>query len=194
MSPRPSQCLDALRRNLDAAAKQSLSLAEKLSLVNERISNVFDGLEHASDASKAFAEGTHQAAGSTENLDSEVHKLRAALVELRAGIETMARTLETMGELDSRIRANHDADQASAVVQQMGDLLRTITKEGTAVTDQTARAAELFDGLRRGLQATEGETRRAAEALRVLANEAEKRTQALQQRQGSGLGFWSRGR
>ena len=148
------QSLDALRQNFDAAAKQSLSLAQNVSTVHERIGKAVDVLGHASNASAAFGNSVHQAAKSTAVLELEVDKLRAALAET----------------------------------------LRTITAEGAAATEQAAKAAELFDALTRSVRTTEGETQRAAETLRVLANEAEARTETLRQHYGSGWRFWNRGR
>ena len=102
--------------------------------------------------------------------------------------------LDAMGELDARIRAGRDTEQTAAAVRQIGETLRTITAEGAAATEQAAKAAELFDALTRSLRTTESETLRAAEALRVLANEAEARAQTLRQDQGSGFRFWNRSR
>ena len=192
------QSLDALRRNFDAAAKQSFSLAQNVSTVHERIGDLFDrlgsGLEHASDASAAFGNSAHQAAKSTAVLESEVDKLRTTLAAVHAGAEAMTGMLDAMGELDTRIRAGRDMEQTAAAVQQIGETLRTIAAEGAAAVEQAVKAAELFDALTRSVRTTEGETRRAAEALRVLANEAEARAEILRQHQGSSLRFWNRSR
>ena len=193
-----SQNLDALQRNFDAAASQSLSLTRNLSTVNERISKAFDNLEsglaHASDASVALGNTTNQAAKSTRVLEAEVEKLRAALAPLHAGAKAMTGILDAMGELDERIRAGRDTEQTAAAVRQIGETLRTITAEAAAATEHAARATELLDVLTRSIQKTEGETRRAAEALRVLASEAEARAENLRQQRRSVFGFWNRGR
>ena len=188
------QSLDALRRNFDAAAKQSLSLAQNVSTIHERIGEASDSIGHASDASAAFGNSAHQAAKSTAVLEFEVDKLRASLVSLHAGAEAMTGMLGAMGELVARVRAGHDMEQTAAAVRQMGESLRTITAEGAVATEKAVKAAELFDALTRSVRTTEGETRRAAEALRVLANEAEARAETLRQRQGSRFKFWNRSR
>ena len=192
------QSLDALRRNFDAAAEQSISLAQNVSTVHERIGEAYEsfgsGLGRASDASAVFGDSVHQAAKSTSVLEVEVDKLRAALATVRSGVEAMRGTLDAMGELDTRIRAGRDTEQAAAVVRQMGETLQTIAAEAAAATEQTVKAAELFDALTRNVRTTEDETRRAAEALRVLANEAEARAATLRQREGSGWRFWNRSR
>ena len=192
------QSLDALRRNFDAAAERSISLAQNVSTVHERIGETYEslgsGLGRASDASAAFGDSVHQAAKSTTVLEVEVDKLRAALAAVHSGIEAMRGTLDAMGELDARIRAGRDTEQAAAVVRQMGETLRTIATEAAAATEQTVKAAELFDALTRNVRTTEDETRRAAEALRVLANEAEAQAETLRQREGSGWRFWNRSR
>ena len=192
------QSLDTLRQNFDAAAKQSLSLAQNVSTVHERVDEAFDrlgsGFEQASDASAAFGNSAHQAAKSTAVLELEIDKLRTALAAVHAGAGAMMGMLDAMGELDARIRAGRDTEQTAAAVRQIGETLRTITAEGAAATEQAAKAAELFDALTRSLRTTESETLRAAEALRVLANEAETRAQTLRQDQGSGFRFWNRSR
>ena len=192
------QSLDILRRNFDAAAKQSLSLAQNVSTVHERVDEAFDrlgsGFEQASDASAAFGNSAHQAAKSTAVLELEIDKLRPALAAVHAGAGAMMGMLDAMGELDARIRAGRDTEQTAAAVRQIGEMLRTITAEGAAATERAAKAAELFDALTRSLRTTESETLRAAEALRVLANEAEARAQTLRQDQGSGFRFWNRSR
>lgn len=193
-----SQNLEALQRNSDAAAKQSRSLAENLSVVNERIDKAFDnfesGLRHASDASATFSNNANQAAKSTALMEEEVGKLRAALVPLHASAEVMTGMLDAIGELDARIRAGRETEQTAAVVQQIGETLRTITAETAAATEHAARAAELMKSITGSMQTTGDETRRAAEALSVLASEAEARAENLRQRQGSGLRFWNRSR
>ena len=192
------QSLDALRRNFDAAAKQSLSLTQNVSTLHERVDEAFgrlgSGLGHASDASAAFGNSAHQAAKSTAVLELEVDKLRTTLAAVHAGAEAMTGMLDAMGELDARIRAARDTEQTAAAVREIGETLRTITAEGAAATEQAAKAAELFDALTRSVRTTEGETRRAGEALRVLANEAEARAETLRQGQGPSFKFWNRSR
>ena len=192
------QSLDALRRNFDAAAEQSISLAQNVSVVHERIGEAYEslgsGLGRASDASAAFGDSVHQAAKSTTVLEVEVDKLRAALAVVHSGVEAMRGTLDAMGELDARIRAGRDTEQAAAVVRQIGETLQSIATEAAVATEQTVKAAELFDAFTRNVRTTEDETRRAAEALRVLANEAEARAETLRQREGSGWRFWNRSR
>ena len=102
--------------------------------------------------------------------------------------------MEAIVELDARIRAGRDTEEAAASVHQMAQTLGTVTAQAEAATEQTVKAAELFEALTRSVRTTEGETRRAAEALRVLANEAEARAENLGQRQGSGWRFWNRSR
>lgn len=193
-----SQNLEVLQRNSDATAKQSRSLAENLSVVNERIDKAFDnfesGLRHASDASATLSNNANQAAKSTALMEAEVGKLRAALVPLHASTEVMTGMLDAIGELDARIRAGRETEQTAAVVQQIGETLRTITAEAAAATEHAARAAELIKTLTGSVQTTEEETRRAAEALRVLVSEAQAQAENLRQRQGSGFRFWNRSR
>ncbi len=193
-----SQSFDAMQQNFDTAAKQSLLLTQNVSTVHERIGELYErlgsGLEHASDASAALGNSAHQAAKSTAVLESEVDKLRTVLAAVQVGAEQMAGMLDAMGELDTRIRAGRDTEQTAVAVRQIGETLRTITAEGAAATEQAAKAAELFDVLTRSVRTTEGETRRAAEALRVLANEAEARAETLRQRQNPSFGFWKRSR
>ena len=192
------QSLDALRQSFDAAAQQSLLLAQNVSTVHERMGKAFgslgSGLECASDASAAFGSSTRQAAESTTALEAEVEKLRAVLVTVHAGAEAMKDMLDAMGELDARIRAGRDTEQTATAVRQIGETLRTITAQAEAATARAVESTELFDALRRSARTTEDETRRAAEALRALATEAEARTEALRQRQGSGWRFWNRSR
>ena len=191
------QSLDALQRNFEVAAKQSLSLAQNASTAHERIGKVFDRLEsdlgHASDASAALGNSADQAAKSTAALELEAEKLRAALAEVNAGAEAMTGSLDTMAKLDTHIRTGRDIEQTAAAVRQMGEALQAITAEGAAATEQAAKAAELFDTLTRSIRTTEGEIQHAAEALRILANEAEVRTKMLREHQGSGFrlrGWW----
>ena len=192
------QSLDALRRNFDAATEQSISLVQNVSTVHERIGEAYEslgsGLGRASDASVAFGDSVHQVAKSTTVLEVEVEKLRAALATVHSGVEAMRGTFDAMGELDARIRADRDTEQAAAVVRQIGETLQTIATEAAAATEQTVKAAELFDAFTRKVRTTEDETRRAAEVLRVLANEAEARVETLRQREGSGWRFWNRSR
>ena len=191
-----SQSLDALRRNFEAASKQSLSLAQNVSTVHERVGETFDslgsGLGRASDASAAFGDNAYQAAKSATNLEEEVEKLRVALATVHTGAEAMKGTLDAMGELDARIRAGRNAEQTAAEVRQIGEALRTLTAEAAAATERATQAAALFDTLTRSVRTTEAETRRAAEALRILADETEARTEA--QRRGPGWKFWNRSR
>ena len=169
-----------------------------MSTVHERINEAFDrlgsSLGHASDVSAAFGNSAHQAAKSTAVLELEVSKLCAALAVVHAGTEAMTGMLDAMGELDARIRAGRDTEQTAAAVRQIGETLRTITAEAAAATEQAAKAAVLFDALTRSVQTTEGETRRAAEALGVLANEAEARAKTLGQPPGLGIRLWNRSR
>ena len=192
------ESLDSLRRNFDAAAKQSVALTQNLTTVHDRIGESFDnlesGLRHASEASAAFGGSAEQAAKSHAVLESELEKLRTVLAALHAGAEAMKGILDAMGELDARMRAGRDTEQTAAAVQQMGETLRTVAADGAAAAEQAAKAAALFDAVTRSLQTTEGETRRAAEALRSLANEAEAQVETLRERQGSGFGFWKRRR
>ncbi len=192
------QSLDTLRRSFDTAAQQSLSLAQSTSTVHERTGKAFDSLGsvlgHASDASAAFGSSAHQAAKSTAVLEVEVDKLRAALATIHAGTEAMKGMLHAMEELDARIRTDRDAEQTAMAVRGIGEALRTITAQAAAATERTAEATELFDALTRSVRTTEAETRRAAEALRVLAAEAEARAETLRQRQGPGWRFWNRSR
>ena len=192
------QSLDALRRNFDAAAEQSISLAQNVSTVHKRIGEAYEslgsGLERASDASAAFGDSVHQTAKSTAALEVEVDKLRAVLAAVHAGAEATKGMLDAMGELDARIRAGRDTEQTAAAVRQIGETLQTLTAEAAAATEQATGAAKLFDALTRSVRTTEGETRRAAEALRILADEAEARVETLRQRQGSGWRFWNRSR
>ena len=191
-----SESLDSLRRNFDVAANQSLSLAQNLTTVHDRIGESFDslesGLKHASAASAEFGDSAQSAAKSHAVLESEVEKLRAVLAALHAGAEAMTGILDAMGDLNTRIRAGRDTEQTAAAVQQMGETLRTVAADGATAAEQAAKAAALVDALTRRLQMTEDETRRAVEALRSLANEAETQVETLRQGQGSGLGFWKR--
>ncbi len=192
------QSLDALQRNFGAAAKQSLSLAQNVSTVHEQIGEVLDRLGSrlgdASDASTAFGSSAHRATKSTEVLGSEIEKLRTALTAVHTAVETMTGMLDEMGKLHARMSAGRDTEQTAATVQQIGETLRTITVEGAAATQQAAKAAELFDALTESVRTTEEETRRAAEALRVLTNEAEARAKILRRGQSSSFRFWNRSR
>ena len=192
------QSLDALQQNFDAAAKQSLSLVQNVSAVHERIGDVLDrlesGLGEASDASAAFGSSAHQSAKSAAVLGSEIDKLRNALSAVHTGAESMTGVLDAMGELHGRISAGRDTEQTAAAVQRIGETLRTIAVDGGAATKQAEKAAEVFDAFKRSVQTTEEETRRAAEALRILADEAEARAETLRQSQGSAFKFWNRGR
>ena len=192
------QSLDALKRNFDAAAQQSLSLTQNLSAVHARVAEVLDrlgsGLGDASDASAEFGSNAHQAAKSTEVLGSEIEKLRAALAAVHPAAQAMTGVLDAMRELHARITAGRDTEQTAVAVKQIGETLRTISVDGAAAAKQAEKAAEVFNAFKQSLRTTEEETRRAAETLRVLADEAEARTENLRQSQGSGLRFWKRGR
>ena len=192
------QSLDSLRRTFDAAAEQSISLAQNVSTAHGQIEEAFhslgSGLERASDASTAFGDSVHQTAKSTTVLEAEIEKLRTAVAAAHDGVEAMKGVLDAMGQLDARIRAGRDTEQAAAAVQQMGESLQTITAQAAAATEQTAKAEEMFDALTRNARTTEDETRRAAQALRVLADEAEARAESLRRSEGSGWRFWNRSR
>lgn len=192
------QSLDTLRASFDATTESFLSLAQNLTTVHERIGKVLDNLEsglgHASNASTALGNSAHQAAKSTSVLEVEADKLRAALAAIHTSAEAMKGMLDAMGELDARIRAGRDAESTTAAVLQIGETLQSITTQAAAATERTVEAAELFDALTQAVRRTEGETRRAAEALRTLADEAEARTEGLRQRQDPGWRLWNRGR
>jgi len=189
------QSLETLRQNFEATAQQALSLAKDLSTVHERTGEAFERLEsdlgHAGDAGAAFSDNAHKAAKSAATLEQEVDKLRAALAVVHAGTKSMTGMLDVMQDLDARIRADRDKEQTAEMVGQIGEALRTLTAEASVATEQATRAAKLFDALTQSIRTTEGETRRAAEALRVLADEAEARTQSLHNRGGW---FWNRSR
>ena len=193
-----SRNLDAFQRDIDAGTKQSLSLMQSLSAVNERIGNAFDNLEsgltHTSNASAALSDHANQAAKSTRLLEVEVEKFRAGFAPLQARSATVLRVLDSMGEIDERIRASRDTELTVKVVQEIGEALRTITTEAATTTEHASKATELIDALMQSIQATEGETRRAAEALRALTKEAETQVENLRPRHGSGFGFWNRNR
>ena len=195
--------LDAVGGSLDAAAKQAEALPERLrsahdaylAEVREVTRSFHDDLRSASSQSlDTLRQSFDSAAKSTTVLEVEVDKLRAALAAVHSGVEAMRGTLDAMGELDARIRAGRDTEQAAAVVRQIGETLQTIATEAAAATERTVKAAELFDALARNVQTTEDETRRAAEALRVLADEAETRVETLRRRESSGWRFWNRSR
>ena len=192
------QSLDALQRNFDTAAKQSLSLAQNVSTVHEQISEVLDRLRSslgdASDASTSFGGSAHQAAKATEVLGSEIDKLSTALVIVHTTAEAMTGMIDAMGKLHARVSAGRDTEQTAAAVQQIGETLKTITVEGAAATRQAAKAVELFGALTESVRTTEEETRRAAQALRVLADEAEAKAKVLRRGQGSRFKFWNRSR
>ena len=192
------QSLDALQRNFDAAAIQSLSLTQNVSTVHEQISEVLNrlgsGLGDASDASTAFGSSAHRAAKSTEVLGSEIEKLRNVVTAVHTAAETMTGMLDAMGKLHERMSAGRDTEQTAATVQQIGETLKAITVEGATATQQAGKAVELFDALTESVRATEEETRRATEALRVLTNEAEARTKILRRGQSSSFRFWNRSR
>ena len=193
-----SQSLDVLLQNFDAVAKQNLSLMQNLSTVNERVGKAFDNLEsnltRTSVASAALGNSANQTAKSTGLLEVEVEKLRSGFTPFHVHAKTLSGVLDSMGKLDTCIRAGRDTEQTAAAVQQIGESLRTITAEAATTTKQAEKAAELIDALTQSIQTTEGETRRAVEALRVLANEAEARTESLRQRPSSGFRFWNRNR
>ena len=192
------QSLDSLRQNFDAAAKQSLSLAQSVSAAHERIDETLDrlrsGLGHASDASAALGDSARDAAKTTTILEGELDKLRTNLAEIHTRTDAMTGMLDAMRDLDTRMRAGGDTVQTATAVRQIGEFLQTITADAAAAAAQAAKAAELFATLAQSVQTTQGETQRAAEALRTLANTAEARAESLSQRQGSGTGFWRRSR
>jgi len=188
------QSLDSFRGNVDAATESFLSLAQNLATVHERIGSLESGLEHASNASTALGNSAHQAAKSTTVLEVEADKLRAALDAVHTGAEAMKGMLDAMGELDTRIRAGRDAEATAAAVRQIGETLRSITTQAAAATERAAEAAELFDALTQSVRRTEDETRRAAKALRTLADEAEARAETLRQGQSPGWRLWNRNR
>lgn len=191
-----SQSLETLRKNFDAAAKQSLSLVQNLSAIDERIEKAFDnlasGLTLASDTSVAFGNSANQAAKSTKVLEGEIEKLRAGLAPLQAGTEAIASILDALNKLDARIRVGRDTEQTATAVRQIGKILQTITAEAATATKHAAEAATLLDALTRSIQTTEGEIQHMTEALRTLASEAEAQTNNLHQHRGSGLKFWNR--
>ena len=125
----------------------------------------------------------------------EVGKLRTALAEAHAGADAMRSMIDAIGDADARLRAGRDAEQTAAAVQQISDALGTISARTATATQKAVEAAELFDALTQSVRTTESETRRAADALRVLADEADERVEVLRQRQGQGWGrFWDRNR
>ena len=134
--------LDALRWNFEAAAKQSLSLAQNLTGAYEQIDKAlgeFEGrIGRVTDANEALGDNANKAAKSASLLEMEIEKLRAALFE------------------------------------------------------PAAKLTELLDTFTGSIRTAETEAQRAAEALRVLASEAETRAETLRQRQSSGFGFWNR--
>ena len=193
------ESLDSIRRNFDAAAQQSISLTQNVTTAHERIGKALDsfetGLGQAGDSSAALGSSTHQAAKSTAALEMEIDKLRAVVAAVRTdAVAITVSMLDTLRELDTRIRAGRDIEQTAATVQQIGETLKTITAEAASAAERTAEAAELFDALTKRLRTTEGESQRAEEALRILANEAEARVDSLRQRRDSSWSFWNRGR
>ena len=86
----------------------------------------------------------HQTAKSTTDLQAEVDKLRAALTAVHAGVEATRGMLEAVGELDARIRADRDTEQAAAAVRQIGETLETMSAQAATATEQTVKSAELF--------------------------------------------------
>ncbi len=190
--------LETLQQNFDAAAKQSLSLAQSVSTAHERIDETLNrlrsGLGDASDASAALGNSARDAATATTILVGEVDKLRTNLAEIHTRTDAMTGLLDTMLELDARMRTSGDTVQTAAAVRKIGEFLQTITADAAAAAEQTAKAAELFGTLAQSVQTTQGETQRAAEALHTLANAAEARVESLSQRQNSGSGFWKRNR
>ena len=193
-----SKYLEALQKNSDDAAKQSRSLAETLSGVNERIDWAFNHFEssirQASDTSTTLSDNINQAANSTALMEIEIGKLRTSLAPLHASTEAMTGMLDAIGELDARIRTDHDTEQTAAAVWQIGETLRTTTAEAAAATEHAARAAEMINTLTVTIQSIESETRRTAEALQALTTEAEARLESLRQHQRPRFGFWNRSR
>ena len=192
------QSLEALRENFDIAAQRSISLTQNVSTAHERIGTAFgsleSGLEGAKDASMAFGDASRQATKATAALEAEVNKLHPAFTALHAGAETMKTMLNAMEDLDRRLRAGRDTERTAHAVRHIGESLQTISAQAVAVTEQVARLTELFGAFTQSVRATEGETRRAAEALRVLVKEAEDQTETLRQRQGRRFPFWNRSR
>ena len=189
-----SQSLEALQQNYGVAAGQSLSLAQNMSATYERIGKTLErlesNLEHASIASSEFGKNTDQAAQMTAALRSDAEKLRNSLEMVHNGAKEINKTLETVAELNTQIRTGRDAEQTAVVVQQIGESLRNIAKEGADATAQAAKSAGLFDTLTQNIATTEKEVIRVAETLNVLANEAEKRTKELRGRKRSNRKFW----
>ena len=190
--------LETLQQNFEAAAKQSLSLTQSVSTAHERIDETLDrlrsGLGDASDASAALGNSARDAAKSTTILVGEVDKLRTNLAEIHTRTDAMTGLLDAMLELDARMRTNGNTVQTAAAVRKIGEFLQTMTADAAAAAERAAKAAELFDTLAQSVQMTQAETQRAADALRILANAAEARTESLSQRPRSGVGFWKRGR
>ena len=195
-----SQSLDSLRQNFDAAAQRSISLTQNVTTVPRADCQGVGQPRIRPRASWRSERGVgqqHPPSGEIDDvaLEMEVDKLRAAIAAVRTDAEVItANMLDTLRELDTRIRAGRDIEQTATTVQQIGETLKTLTAEAASATERTAKAAELFDALTKRLRTTEGESQRAEEALRVLANEAEARVDSLRQRRDSGWSFWSRGR
>ncbi len=187
-----AQSLDALRGNFDAAAKQSLSLTQSVSTTHERVVEAFDrlgsGLGHAGDASAAFGDRAQETAKAIASLELTVNKVGTALEPVHAGTETMKGVFDAISEFDAHIRTSRDTEQTVAATREIGETLHAITDQGAAAVERAAKAVELIDALTQGLRTTEEQTRRTADALHVLADEAKARTRTLRQRRR--FGFW----
>lgn len=191
-----SQNLDTLQRSFEAAAKRSLTLGQNLSNVDQRVDKAFDnlesGLERAINANGALGNSADQAAKSTAILQAEIQKLHAALAPLQAGAESVTSLLGSVEEFNSHIRAGRDTERAAELLREIGKTLETVTAEADTSAQRAARTSNLLDAFKQVMQTTEGEARRAAEALGALANAAEARAKTLRENQRSGFGFWNR--
>ena len=191
-----SQNLEALQRNQEATAQQSVALMQQLSDANVRIEKALDSLETglagAGNASAALGKNADLAAKSTQGLEAELEKLRGVLAPLYARANTVSDLVDALGELEARIRESRDTEQSEAAVQQIGAIFEAITAEAVTARGHAASATEVMDALKSAAQTNEVEIRRATGALRDLANEAETRTDDLRQRRGSSFGFWNR--
>ena len=189
-----SQSLDALQKNYDVAAKQSLTLAQNISTTYEQIGNALErlesNLEHAGIASSEFGKKTDQAAQMTVALRSDAEKLKNVLVMVHDGAEEMKKTLDTVAKLNSQVLTGRDAEQTAVAVQQIAESLGNITTKGADATAQAAKSADLFNALTQNIATTEKEIKRVTEALNVLSNEAEERTKELRNRIRSNRKFW----
>ena len=191
------ESFDALRESLDAAARQSLALAENTSAAIERMDEAFTrlgvGLQQASDASAALVGGASQAARSTGVLETEVERLRATLAPVHSDIETVTSMVDELRNADERAGTHQDAEQTAEAVRQIGEALRAIAADGAVATERAQQAAQYIEDLTQSVRTTVSETRRAAEALRDLATEAQARVEDLRQREPTGFSrLWNR--